>query len=332
MTSANSRPTPRRPLNHFLIKLIEGQNEGDTEHRCFSLGTDDGPEPEKLSGANWDGSFTSDNSPLWNRMPSMPPLRKKAVLVSALVLGSIAFLVAVLALKGPVLEQWYLWRLESEDEEQRKVAATSLGDMKSRRAIPQLVEMFKREPFAETDPLTRDLRVLRRTSKFTIETLKIANPFTRSIRRHLSYSGDALVKIGAPAVPHLNELLKESDEQVRQAAAEALNRVLPLHVPGQDPTTASLEAVFGPEHPDTAQILNNLAALYHAQGKYKEAEPLYRRALAIREKVLGPEHPDTATTLKSYSGFLRETGRLKEAEELERRADAIRKKRQDGAS
>ena len=36
--------------------------------------------------------------------------------------------------------------------------------------------------------------------------------------------------------------------------------------------------------------LNNLAALYDDQGRYGEAEPLYQRALGIREKVLGPEH------------------------------------------
>ncbi len=31
-----------------------------------------------------------------------------------------------------------------------------------------------------------------------------------------------------------------------------------------------------------------------AQGKYAEAEPFYKRALAISEKALGPEHPDVA--------------------------------------
>ena len=39
--------------------------------------------------------------------------------------------------------------------------------------------------------------------------------------------------------------------------------------------------------------LNNLAALYDAQGSYGEAEPLYRRALTICETALGAEHPDT---------------------------------------
>ena len=42
-----------------------------------------------------------------------------------------------------------------------------------------------------------------------------------------------------------------------------------------------------------AQSVNNLAALYHAQGRYGEAEPLYKRALEANERVLGKEHPDT---------------------------------------
>jgi Flp pilus assembly protein TadD len=36
--------------------------------------------------------------------------------------------------------------------------------------------------------------------------------------------------------------------------------------------------------------MNSLAALYRRQGRFDEAEPLFRRALAIYEKA-GPEHP-----------------------------------------
>ena len=50
-----------------------------------------------------------------------------------------------------------------------------------------------------------------------------------------------------------------------------------------------------------ANSLNSLAGLYDTQGKYAEAEPLYRRALAIAEKALGPEHPDLATDLQNYA-------------------------------
>ena len=37
------------------------------------------------------------------------------------------------------------------------------------------------------------------------------------------------------------------------------------------------EQEFGPDHRTTATLLNELARLYHAQGKYADAEPLYQR-------------------------------------------------------
>ncbi len=75
-----------------------------------------------------------------------------------------------------------------------------------------------------------------------------------------------------------------------------------------------------------ATSVNNLGDLYHAQGKYAEAEPLLKRALAIVEKALGPEHPDVAASLENYAALLRETGRSDEAAKMEARAEAIRAK------
>ncbi len=40
---------------------------------------------------------------------------------------------------------------------------------------------------------------------------------------------------------------------------------------------------LGPELPKTAALMDNLAGLYHAQDRDPEAEPLYKRALAIGE-------------------------------------------------
>ena len=81
---------------------------------------------------------------------------------------------------------------------------------------------------------------------------------------------------------------------------------------------------WGRSIPTWPLSLNNLAGLYRDQGKYAQAEPLYQRALAIREKALGPEHPDTATSLENYALLLRKTGRSAEAAKLEARAKAIR--------
>ena len=83
---------------------------------------------------------------------------------------------------------------------------------------------------------------------------------------------------------------------------------------------------LGPQDPRLATSLNNLAVLYIIQGKYAEAEPLYKRALAIFEKALGPEHPGVAQSLENYAALLRQTCRSAEATEMEARAKVIRAK------
>ena len=65
------------------------------------------------------------------------------------------------------------------------------------------------------------------------------------------------------------------------------------------------EKALGPDHPDVAESLNNLAVLYDDQGRYADAEPLYKRSLAIREKALGPDHPDVAQSLNNLAGSIR---------------------------
>ncbi len=84
------------------------------------------------------------------------------------------------------------------------------------------------------------------------------------------------------------------------------------------------EQNVGPEHPDVAESLNNLAALYRTQGEFVKAEPLLKRALAIWEKALGPEHPNVATVLENLVGLYRATKRDSEAKALEQRAAEIR--------
>ena len=72
-----------------------------------------------------------------------------------------------------------------------------------------------------------------------------------------------------------------------------------------------------------AGCLAGLAALYHLQDRYAEAEPLYQRLLALLEEALGPDHSDVAETLEEYAGLLRATGREAHAAEIEARARAI---------
>ena len=61
------------------------------------------------------------------------------------------------------------------------------------------------------------------------------------------------------------------------------------------------EQQLGHHHPDTAQSLNNLAGLLNKTGRYKEAEPLYRQAIAILLETLGDQHPLTKIFWQNYS-------------------------------
>jgi CHAT domain-containing protein/tetratricopeptide (TPR) repeat protein len=86
------------------------------------------------------------------------------------------------------------------------------------------------------------------------------------------------------------------------------------------------EQVHGPDHPDTATSLNNLALLYDNQGLYSQAEALYQRALAIREKALGPDHPETATSLNNLALLYHSQGLYSQAKPLLQRALAMTEK------
>ncbi len=86
------------------------------------------------------------------------------------------------------------------------------------------------------------------------------------------------------------------------------------------------EKASGPEHPDAAVALNNLAVLLNATNRVAEAEPLMQRALAIDEKSYGPDHPDVARDLNNLAQLLQATNRLEEAEPLMTRMLAINEK------
>ncbi len=83
---------------------------------------------------------------------------------------------------------------------------------------------------------------------------------------------------------------------------------------------------FGPDDERLATSLHNLASLYQDQGNYPEAEPLFKRSLALREKALGPDHPNLALMLENYAVLLRNMQRNAEAVKMETRAQAIRAK------
>ena len=58
---------------------------------------------------------------------------------------------------------------------------------------------------------------------------------------------------------------------------------------------------LGKDHIDVSESLNNLATVYLLGGRYKEAEPLFKDSLRIREMKLGKDHPSVADSLISLA-------------------------------
>jgi len=83
---------------------------------------------------------------------------------------------------------------------------------------------------------------------------------------------------------------------------------------------------FGPNDRRLATSLNNLALLHKARGKYDQAEPLYKRALAIWEKCLGPDHPDVGASLSNLAGLYTAQAKYDQAEPLYKRSLAIKER------
>jgi tetratricopeptide (TPR) repeat protein len=84
---------------------------------------------------------------------------------------------------------------------------------------------------------------------------------------------------------------------------------------------------LGSQHPDVARSLSNLGGVLQAQGKFAEAETVYREALAMRRKLLGSEHPGVANLLGGLAEVLLAQGKFAEAEASARECLAVREKR-----
>jgi tetratricopeptide (TPR) repeat protein len=78
--------------------------------------------------------------------------------------------------------------------------------------------------------------------------------------------------------------------------------------------------------PDVVQNLNKLALLCYSQGWYAEAEPLYQKALELRQRLLGEEHPAVAQSLNNLANLYYSQERYAQAEPLYQQALELKKR------
>ena len=65
---------------------------------------------------------------------------------------------------------------------------------------------------------------------------------------------------------------------------------------------------------DERDLMALVGGLYESQGKYDEAEPLYKECLAKRETILGKDHPNTLQSMNNLALLYKSQGKYDEAE------------------
>ncbi len=184
------------------------------------------------------------------------------------------------------------------------------------RALAIRQELFRDRP---NDDLAMSLNSLAELYRSQGRWAEAEPLYNRALAIYTELFGNAL-RDGKAEQPNgdfaacLNNLAELHVLQGRWAVAE------PLHERAQ----AMYEELCGDPlrdgkakrlHNDLASSLNNLGGLYEFQGRWAEAEPLYNRALAIRQALFGdrPNH-DLATSLSNLGLFYKLQGRWDEAE------------------
>jgi tetratricopeptide (TPR) repeat protein len=120
-------------------------------------------------------------------------------------------------------------------------------------------------------------------------------PVVRAVARS---SGDSLTQ--ALALSQLGHLLMNQGKY--EEAWESHSRALELR-----------ERALGPEHPEVASSIANLASVAWWMGRYEEAVEKAERAVALQSKALGPEHPEVIKTMMTLAGTLFEVGRYEDS-------------------
>jgi CHAT domain-containing protein/Tfp pilus assembly protein PilF len=140
-------------------------------------------------------------------------------------------------------------------------------------------------------------------------------------------SHSTIIFLGATSLFLASGSVQASSEDVQEAQTLA-QRGEQLHHEGRYADAEPLikrslelyEKELGPEHPNVATSLSNLASLYRSQGRYIDAELLIKRSQEIFEKALGSDHPVVGNALRGLALIYVDQGRYADAEPLLKRS------------
>ncbi len=196
----------------------------------------------------------------------------------------------------------------------------------------QTVIMHRLVAQAVRDSLARRQRLMaaRLAATFVLDTYARAlvgsedRPAARAIPQHVT----ALLALAEPAV--------EADDELERVLLRlrfiALYHLVELRdsatqaIAVGEPLSADLERLLGPDHPDTLNARNSLAAAYLAVGRTGEAITLFEQILAVRQSLLGSDHPYALNAQNNLAAAYQDAGRATDAIPLYQANLAVRER------
>ncbi len=207
---------------------------------------------------------------------------------------------------------------ESWKEEQlrRKAADEALDQMKCQMPEARIAEA--------------KLRLAKNDTKAAKETFaevrKQAGKTAALAAHHEGKLAEGEVKYAEAMELYRTAALLEKDNPDYLLAAGKMARKLAEYKQAQEWLERLLELREAEGKNDAAlgDALHELALLHKDLGQYAAAEPLYLRAVAVKEQALGKEHPEVAEVLNDLAVLYRREGKYVEAEPLYLRALALK--------
>ena len=143
----------------------------------------------------------------------------------------------------------------------------------------------------------------------------VGSPDRRAVRGILQQVTALLDSLAEPAT-EIDEELAWVLLRLRFVAfyhALELGDSTPLAIAVGEPLAEDLGRLLGPDHPDTLNSRNSLAAAYLAAGRVAEAIPLFEQILAVRQRTLGPDDSETLISQNNLASAYQDAGRIAEA-------------------
>jgi RNA polymerase sigma factor (sigma-70 family) len=143
----------------------------------------------------------------------------------------------------------------------------------------------------------------------------VGSPDRRAVRGILQQVTALLDNLAEPAI-EINEELDWVLLRLRFAAlyhAVELGDSMPQAIAVGEPLAEDLVRLLGPDHPDTLNSRNSLAAAYLAAGRVDDAISLFEQILAVRQRMLGPDDSETLTSQNNLASAYQDAGQVAEA-------------------